>query len=184
MPFLTFGKKKDKIPKVPKFTKPLFSNNKKTKPMVVDTNYIEWEKDLGFLTLLMSRKKNIIKNYFINVFKTQLGVTDYIRDEDLEEVIQSSVSEVFEELSENYKEYLTTKYFGSDSGLIKFITEDFYVELTSAAIVQNNEKIKLNSLKKAVGNLSPQKPINEVPADKPIKRKAKKVDLEDEEENE
>jgi hypothetical protein len=182
MGFLTFGKKKDKLLKKLSLAKPVFSKEKKK--IAVDNNYIEWEKDLGFLSLLMSRKKGIIKNYFINIFKTQLGPTDYIRDEDLEDMIQNSVVEVFSELSENYKDYLTVKYFGTDEGLVRFITEDFYVELTSEAIIQNNEKIKFNTMKKAVAALSPQKPVTEIEPSRPTKRRTKKVDLDTEEENE
>ena len=126
---------------------PLFGKKKEElKPIEYDYN--NWEKDLGFLTLIMSRKKNITKNYFISIYSTQLKDTDYIRDEDLEEIIYNGVSEVINELSDNYKYHLTNKYFKSEAELIKFVTEDFYVELTGEAINQNNIKIRNNAVKK------------------------------------
>jgi hypothetical protein len=133
---------------------PTAETKKKVSKKPVDSNYIEWEKELGFLMLIMSRKKNITKNYYINIFSTQLSSTDYIRDEDLEEIIAAGVVEVIKELSANYKEYLVTKYFSSESGLVKFITEEFYVDLTSAAINQNNTKIRDNMIKKKVNEMA------------------------------
>jgi len=128
---------------------PLFKK-KKEEPKVLFTDYTNWDKDLGFLTLLMTRKKNITKNYFINIYSSQLKDTDYVRDEDLEPIIIKSVNEIIKELSESYKIFLVTKYFGNEKELIKFLTEDFYVELSNAAIVQNTEKIRSNATKKRV----------------------------------
>jgi len=128
---------------------PLFKK-KKEEPKVLFTDYTNWDKDLGFLTLLMTRKKNITKNYFINIYSSQLKDTDFVRDEDLEPIIIKSVNEIIKELSESYKTFLVTKYFGNEKELIKFLTEDFYVELSNAAIVQNTEKIRSNATKKRV----------------------------------
>lgn len=137
----------------------LFSRKRKKpvddkKATVVYTDYINWDKDLGFLTLLMTRKKNISKNYFINIYATQLKDTDYIRDEDIVQIIENGVKEVIDELSESYREFLTVKYFKDLQGLIKFITEDFYVDLTNSAIVQNSEKIRGAIVKKRVVDIS------------------------------
>lgn len=126
---------------------------KKEESKVLYTDYTNWDKDLGFLTLLMTRKKNITKNYFINIYSTQLKDTDYVRDEDLEPIIVKSVNELMKELSESYKTFLLTKYFGNEKELIKFLTEDFYVDLTNAAIVQNSEKIKSNAARKRVTDI-------------------------------
>jgi hypothetical protein len=131
-----------------------FFNRKEQKPNIVFTDYSNWEKDLGFLTLVMDRKKNITKNYYIGIFSTQLKETDYLRDEDLEGIIYSGVSEVIQELSDSYKNFLITKYFASEGELIKFVTEEFYVELTSEAIKQNNSKIRTNIIKKKVDNIA------------------------------
>jgi hypothetical protein len=133
---------------------PLFGKKKEELKVKVEYDYTKWQEDLGFLTLLMTRKKNVTKNYFINIYATQLKDTDYIRDEDLEDVIYNGVSEVVNELSENYKTHLIDRYFKNEKELIKFITEDFYVELTSAAVFQNNEKIRNVAMKKKFENVT------------------------------
>ena len=133
----------------------MFGKKKKIEPAKTpELNYSQWETELGFLTLLMTRKKNIVKNYFIGIYKTQLVKdTDFIRDEDLEQAISDSIYEVFNEISPVYKNHLVYKYFGSEQELLKYITEDFYVDLTAAAISQNNEKVRLSVLKKKVESL-------------------------------
>jgi len=120
---------------------------------IKEIDYTKWEQELGFLNLLMVRKKNITKEYFISIYNTQLKDTDFIRDEDLEEIMLKSIYEVFNEIAPAYKKHLTTKFFGSEEELLKFIAEDFYVELTSAAVLKNKEKIKILSLKQKVENL-------------------------------
>ncbi len=158
-----FGKKKDPKKLVPAYN-----------------DYGNWKEDLGFLNLVMSRKKNITKNYYISIFSKQLSDTDYIRDEDLESIITESVEEVVKELSFNYKAYLIDKYFGSEAELIKFITEDFYVELTSSAITQNSEKIRTSMIKKKISNMTgeeiasePEKEEEDDKEEAPAKNKRK-----------
>jgi hypothetical protein len=126
---------------------------KEVKPEILYTDYINWDKDLGFLTLVITRKKNITKNYYINIYSTQLKNTDYVRDEDIQDIIINGVNEVISELSPSYKNFLTTKYFKNEKELIKFITEDFYVDLTSAAILQNSDKIKANMVRQRVSEI-------------------------------
>jgi hypothetical protein len=102
---------------------------------------------MGFLFVKMQRKKNIIKSFFIEIYDTQLVKdTDYIRDEDIIERIEKSVYEVFTEIGGRYRNHLVDKYFGSEIELIKFITEDFYVDLTSAAVNKNNAKIRMKAV--------------------------------------
>jgi len=144
----------------------LFSKKKKeVKPEVLYTDYINWDKDLGFLTLVITRKKNITKNYYINIYSTQLKSTDYIRDEDIQDIIVNGVNEVINELSPSYKNFLITKYFKDEKELVKFITEDFYVDLTSAAILQNSDKVKTNMVRQRVTEMS-KRNIGEDTADK------------------
>jgi hypothetical protein len=131
----------------------LFGKKKEVKPEILYTDYINWDKDLGFLTLVITRKKNITKNYYINIYSTQLKNTDYIRDEDIQDIIINGVNEVINELSPSYKTFLITKYFKDEKELVKFITEDFYVDLTSAAIVQNSDKIKANMVRQRVSEI-------------------------------
>ena len=89
--------------------------NKNQKKITGDSNYTVWQEDLGFLNLVMTRKKNITKNFYIEIFDKQLSNTDYITDEDLEDIIEESVKEVVLELSPKYKAYLADKYFGSET---------------------------------------------------------------------
>jgi hypothetical protein len=131
----------------------LFGKKKEVKPEILYTDYINWDKDLGFLTLVITRKKNITKNYYINIYSTQLKNTDYIRDEDIQDIIVNGVNEVINELSPSYKTFLITKYFKDEKELVKFITEDFYVDLTSAAILQNSDKIKANMVRQRVSEI-------------------------------
>jgi len=128
---------------------------KKPEPIIDPTkeDFTKWDKEMGFLFVKMQRKKNIIKNYFIDIYNAQLKDTDYIRDEDIEGKIADGVYEVFTEIDGRYKQFIVDKYFGSEAELIKFITEDFYVDLTSEVIKKNNEKIKLVALKENVKRL-------------------------------
>jgi hypothetical protein len=130
------------------------ANDKPAPKVYTPSDYTEWEKDLGFLGLIIDRKKNITKNYYINIFASQLQETDYIRDEDLEGIIFKGVTEVIKEISPNYKKHLTTRYFANETQLVKFITEEFYVDLTAAAINQNNTKIRKNVFRKNVESIS------------------------------
>jgi hypothetical protein len=126
----------------------LFSKKKEeVQPLKPQETFTEWEKEMGFLFTKMQRKKNIIKSFFIDIYDTQLVKdTDYIRDEDITEQIEKSVYEVFTEIGGRYRQHLVDKYFGSDAELIKFITEDFYVDLTSAAVNKNNTKIRMKAV--------------------------------------
>lgn len=128
-----FGKKKE-----PQEVKPIF------------TNYTDWEKDLGFLNHIMTRKQNISLNFMINVYNKQLSEKDYIRDEDVEPIIDSDVKETLNDIGDAYKDFLVNKYFGSIENLTKYITQDFYVTLVGSTINTNNNKIKANSQKKAL----------------------------------
>lgn len=125
-----FGKKKEEI-------KPKYSYN-------------DWEKDLGFLNLVMSRKQNITINFLIKVRNRQLKGKDYLRDEDIEPLIDDGVVDTINQLGDNYKNFLIEKYFGSLNSLVAYITEDWYVVLVGATINENNTKIKVNSQKQAI----------------------------------
>ena len=121
----------------------MFKKNKKQEPekIIADTNFTVWQDDLGFLNLIMTRKKNITKNFYIEIFDKQLSNTDYITDEDIEDIIEETVKEVMTDLSPKYKQYLADKYFGSEMNLLKFVTEDLYVDFTSSAVIKNRDKV-------------------------------------------
>ena len=122
----------------------------KEKPL----DYTNWEKDLGFLTLILSRKKGITKEFLIGVYDKQKKDTDYLTDDELEPVVGNIVNEVVDQLGVKYKIFLIDKYFGSEESLVKFITEDVYVDLVSDSINRNIKKISSNIQKKFIKNLT------------------------------
>ena len=102
----------------------------------------------------MQRKKNITKNYVINVVTTQKEKDTYLTDVELEPIIEQSVFETVDMLDGVYKEYMIKKYFGSEDNMVTFIAEDYYVDLTSYAINKNTEKIKRIATESIVKNIS------------------------------
>ena len=115
---------------------------------------VDWTKDYEPLNFVMQRKKNITKNYVINVVTTQKEKDTYLTDVELEPIIEQSVFETVGMLDGVYKEYMIKKYFGSEDNMVTFIAEDYYVDLTSYAINKNTEKIKRIATEKVVKNIS------------------------------
>lgn len=127
---------------------------KKTSEFNILALNVDWSKDFEPLNFVMQRKKNITKNYVINVITTQKEKDTYLNDNELEPVIENSVMETVNVLDGVYKQFLITKYFGSEDNLITFIAEDYYVDLTAYAINKNTEKIKKVMTDKVVKNIS------------------------------
>ena len=129
----------------------MFFKKKIVKP---EPNYTTWEADFGFLNLILSRKKNITKEYLIGIYSEQKSKSDYLNDEELAPPIESVVSDVFEQIGDEYKNFLVRKYFGSVENLLKYITEDVYVDLTTYAINRNVAKIKSTLQKRVIEDLN------------------------------
>lgn len=123
---------------------------------------VDWSKDYELLNFVMQRKKNITKNYVINIITTQKEKDTYLTDVELDPIIEKSVMETIASIDGLYKDYLIKKYFGSLDNLVAFVAEDFYVELTAHAINKNTEKIKRIVTEKVVRNISDlnNKPLN------------------------
>lgn len=117
-------------------------------------SYTDWEKDFGFLNLIMSRKKGITKEFVIGIYSNQKSDKDYLTDEELDPHVQSAVNEVMSQIGDNYKNFLINKYFGTEENLLKFITEDIYVDLVSDTINRNIGKIKLTLQKQQMNMVS------------------------------
>lgn len=115
-------------------------------------DYTKMSNEFEFLMLILTRKKNITKEFVINVYTTQQSDGDYLRDEDIEDTISKIVNEVINEIGENYKKFLIKHYFGTLENLIKFISEDVYVDLVDDAINRNNKK-SVNILTKKATNI-------------------------------
>ena len=103
-------------------------------------NYTTFDEDFKFLNMIMTRKKNITKEFQINTFSTQQAEKDFLRDEDIEPHILNITNETIGSIGDNYKNFLVSKYFGSIENLIKFIAEEIYVSLVSEVINKNAEK--------------------------------------------
>lgn len=112
----------------------------KTKSVLLD--YTKWEQDFGYLTLLINRKIEISKRFFLGILSDQLADSkNYIRDEDIQKEFKNIVSEIWNSVSDNYKNFLVNKYFKDEQELIKFLAETVYSELVKIAINNNNDKI-------------------------------------------
>ena len=127
----------------------IFKKKKQTDQTAKPQNYTEWEKDFGFLNLVLTRKKNITKQFLISVFNNQKADKDYLSDEELDPIITNIVNEVNSQIGSEYKDFLITKYFGTEKNFLIFVTEDVYVDLISDAINRNIKKIN-NTLKRRV----------------------------------
>ena len=120
----------------------------------IQLSYTDWEKDFGFLNLILSRKKGITKEFVIGIYSNQKANKDYLTDEELDPHIQSAVNDVMSQIGDNYKSFLINKYFGTEENLIKFVTEDIYVDLVSDAINRNIGKIKSTLQKQQINVIS------------------------------
>lgn len=127
----------------------IFKKKKQTDQTAKPQSYTEWEKDFGFLNLVLTRKKNITKQFLISVFNNQKADKDYLSDEELDPIITNIVNEVNSQIGSEYKDFLITKYFGTEKNFLIFVTEDVYVDLISDAINRNIKKIN-NTLKRRV----------------------------------
>ena len=127
----------------------IFKKKKQTDQPAKPQSYTEWEKDFGFLNLVLTRKKNITKQFLISVFNNQKADKDYLSDEELDPIITNTVNEVNSQIGSEYKDFLITKYFGTEKNFLIFVTEDVYVDLISDAINRNVKKIN-NTLKRRV----------------------------------
>lgn len=126
----------------------------KRQPEQKPEDYTKWQEDFGFLNLILNRKKNITKQYVINVYSNQKSETDYMTDDELEPIIENIVKECIEQIGKTYQDFLIKKYFGTFENLISYISEDVYVDIITDAINRNIGKIKSGLQKKIINNLS------------------------------
>jgi hypothetical protein len=133
---MLFGKKKNKV-----------DSTEPKKPEIIMYDYREWEEDLGFLTLCISRKTSMIQNYVINIFSQNMsldkdgGTNKFIHDSDIMDAYEKTVKDVINCLSDNYVAYLVSKYFNGRDELIRFVSESVYVNIVNSAISANKDKI-------------------------------------------
>ena len=134
---------------------------KKKEIIKTQLDFKDWEKDLGFLNLILSRKKGITKEFIIGVYSKQKAEKDYISDEELEPHVQTAVNDVVSQIGDNYKNFLIEKYFGTYDNLIKYITEDIYVDLVSDTINRNVDKIRATVQKQQMTSVTDMNKIKQ-----------------------
>ena len=129
---------------------------KKIKQGPVQFSYANWEQDFGFLTLVLARHVNMNKEFYIKTYASQLDGLDTLKEKDLKQAHEDIVYNIYTTFSENYVNFLVSKYFASKEKLIEFISDNVYVELLKSADNENKEKIKkiqiknrLNSIRRA-----------------------------------
>ena len=129
---------------------------KKIKQGPVQFSYSNWEQDFGFLTLVLARHVNMNKEFYIKIYANQLDGLDTLKEKDLKQAHEDIVYNIYTTFSENYVNFLVSKYFASKEKLIEFISDNVYVELLKSAEGENKEKMKkiqiknrLNSIRRA-----------------------------------
>ena len=128
---------------------------KKKQEPVKTFDYTKWESDLGFLTLTITRKINIAKEFNLKILGDQMTENNaFIGDKDIIDLYQETTNDIYDSLSETYKAYLIEKYFGTDKAFIAFIAETVLEELIVTAIDKNNSKIKTRYSKEMVDAIS------------------------------
>ena len=61
----------------------LFKKKSKQKNINIEHDYTQTEKEFTFLSLILSRKKNITKEFLIGVYASQQSEKDYLKDDDI-----------------------------------------------------------------------------------------------------
>lgn len=118
----------------------MFNRKKEAQP-TPPPDYTKWEQDFGFLNLILTRKKNITKEYLIGIYQKQKSASDYLTDEEIQPIVEDIIQEVINQIGTEYKQFLINKYFGSLENLVRYVSEDVFVDLTSDAIQRNVKKI-------------------------------------------
>lgn len=104
-------------------------------------SYSNYEADLGFLSLLITRHINMAKRFVIDPLNDRLDKKDFLRDEDVKEIHNNITASIIMDISDQYKTMLITKYFKDESRLIKFIDDNILFTLQNLAIDANKNRI-------------------------------------------
>jgi hypothetical protein len=115
---------------------------------ILSSNYTTWESDLGFLVLIISRATSAHKVFFLETYSSQLEGNMMIKDEDLTESYNELVEEIVSTLSDEYVNYLVTRYFKSKEKLIQFVSDSVYMEVIKNASMTNKAKLQRSKFTK------------------------------------
>lgn len=125
-----------------------FFSKEKNQPVnpinaMMASGYSDLNADLGFLFMILTRKKDYAVAFLIKPRIDQMGDDKgFLNTGDIDTIVADIISETMQMISPLYKEFLLKKYFSDEEKLIQFITEDVFVDLVKNGIQFNNEKIK------------------------------------------
>lgn len=119
-----------------------------------EVTYVDWEKELGFLDVLVRRELNIIRNIFSDLQATDEG--RHIDDERVSSVVTTSVGDVVAALSPKYLDFLGEKYFDGNDEVIKYITNTLYIA-TMSDVLKIHDQRNLALLRRQQFELADQK---------------------------
>lgn len=118
---------------------------------IVMQGYSDLNADLGFLFMILTRKKEYAVAFLIKPRIEQMGGDKgFLNTGDIDDIVADIISDTMQIISPMYKDFLLKKYFNDEEKLIQFITEDVFIDLIKNGISFNNEKIKRVVIK---GNL-------------------------------
>lgn len=110
---------------------------KKPEPTPV-LRYVDWEKELGFLDVLVSRELNIIRNIFVDLHKND--ESRFVDDDRIKSVVAVSVADIVESISPQYLEFLSTKYFNGTEAVVDYVTNTLYIATLNDVVEIYNQR--------------------------------------------
>lgn len=122
----------------------------------IKSDYTKWRDDLGFLFLILERKKQMVKDYILALLSDQLSGNDMVNDTMVSPFIEDIVVSTMTTLSPRYIDFLLLTYFGREENLISFITEDVFNDIVKASIEKNDKKIQKEFSKKVLDRIHAQ----------------------------
>lgn len=114
----------------------LVIKSKKSQPVMIPV--LNFEQDILFLNYIIESKINDAKNF--NLLPLRYSRSTFTREEDLAEIQDRTIIDIYNYLSPSYKKTLN-KYL-TDDAIIVYISEKVFKELTLSTIENNIKSIK------------------------------------------
>lgn len=99
---------------------------------------LNFEQDILFLNYIIESKLRDAKDF--NLSPLRFARSTFTKEEDLEEIRDMTIISIYEYLSPSYKKTLS-KYF-TEEGIVTYITEKVFKELTLNTIESNLKSLK------------------------------------------
>ena len=110
------------------------------------TNYLDWEKDFGFLNYIIGIKQRLVWSTTIDVTLSKPIVNSnlptLISDEEVTEVTNTIVQKTVESLSDSYKDFIVKKYFHDMEKFLEYLVETVYYDTIAYTIPKNQKSIR------------------------------------------